>query len=302
MLKMPVRVGDYVDFYSSEFHATNVGKLFRSSENALMPNWKHLPVGYHGRASSIVISGEKIHRPSGQIYNSSHQQPEFRPTEKLDFELELGMIIGRQSNLNQPIAIDNADDHIFGFVLFNDWSARDIQSWEYRPLGPFLGKSFVSSISPWVVPLEALIPYKIRGPVQSPAVLDYLNSDDQLYFDIELEVWLKTSAGHEEKIVTSNTKHLYWSFGQQLAHYTSNGCHVRSGDILATGTISGPEKNNQGCMLEISENGNSPLTLSNGESRSFLQDGDSIVFKGRAGMGHDQVFFGKLENTIKNSL
>ena len=245
-MHLPVKVGDYTDFYSSVEHATNVGRMFRDPNNALLPNWKHLPVGYHGRASSIVVSGTDIHRPKGQVFPKGASQPIFQPTGKLDFELEMAFIIGKENPLGRSISTAQAEEYIFGMLLFNDWSARDIQQWEYVPLGPFLGKSFASSVSPWVVPLEALEPFRIHGPKQVPEVLPYLQFNGKKNYAIELEVELQTPDGISHKIVQSNYKYMYWNMTQQLAHHTSNGCNVKIGDILASGTISGKKQNSYG--------------------------------------------------------
>jgi fumarylacetoacetase len=279
-LHLPVRIGDYTDFYSSIEHATNVGKLFRDPENALLPNWRHLPVGYHGRASSIVVSGTDIRRPSGQVKTNDMAAPEFRPSDRLDFELELAFIVGKDSVLGQPVPVDEAEDYIFGIALFNDWSARDIQKWEYQPLGPFLGKSFASSLSPWITELVDLTPFRVPGPVQHPAPLPYLASGDRApNLDLELEVTLTPTNGIPTVISRSNTKHLYWSMAQQLAHHTSNGCNVRVGDLMASGTISGKDPSSYGSLLEISEGGRKPLTLEDGTERTFLADGDTVTLR-----------------------
>ncbi len=296
-MKMPIYVRDYTDFYSSEEHATNVGKMFRDPENALLPNWKHLPVGYHGRASSIVVSGTSIVRPCGQT-KSEGANPVFGPCRLLDFELEVGFVVGKVNPLGVPVPVRQAEDHIFGLVLFNDWSARDIQKWEYVPLGPFLGKSFASTISPWVVPLEALEPFRVSGPTQNPQPLPYLLSDEPQNFDISLEVSLRSPLDYEEAICHSNFKFLYWSMAQQLAHHTSNGCNLSIGDMLASGTISGKERSSFGSMLELSWGGKNPILLKNGEKRNFLEDGDEIILKGYAGTGNKKVGFGEARGKI----
>ena len=275
---LPVRIGDYTDFYSSIEHATNVGRMFRDPEKALLPNWRHLPVGYHGRASSVAVSGTPVRRPFGQILPKGGETPVFQPSERLDFELEVAFVVGKDSEPGRPVRIDEADDYIFGLVLFNDWSARDIQRWEYVPLGPFLGKSFASSVSPWIVPMTALEPFRVPGPLQQPEPLPYLRSDRRTNYDIELEVRV-----NDRTVCRSNFKHLYWSMQQQLAHHTSNGCNVRVGDLMASGTISGPTPDALGSLLEITENG------SRGD---FLQDGDTVTMTGRAGEGDDRVGFG----------
>lgn len=261
-MHLPVDVGDYVDFYSSLEHATNVGKLFRPDDEPLLPNWRHIPVGYHGRSSSIVLDGTPIVRPSGQR-KPPNADPVFGPTEKLDIELEVGFITGRSGPPGTPIAVENAEDHIFGLVLVNDWSARDIQAWEYRPLGPFLGKSFATSISPWVVPLQALAPYRVAAPIQDPPALPYLSVDPNRGIDMHLTVDLNGST-----ITTTNLRHMYWTMAQQLAHATANGTSVRPGDLYASGTVSGPDTTSLGSMLEMSRNGDQPIRLDDGTKRT----------------------------------
>ena len=297
-MHMPVEVGDYTDFYSSIEHATNVGKLFRDPENALLPNWRHLPVGYHGRASSIIVSGQDIRRPCGQTKPPNAESPLFGPSKRLDFELEMAFIVGKENNLGQPIAIAETRDHIFGMVLFNDWSARDIQKWEYVPLGPFLGKSFASSISPWVVTVEALSPFSVVGPVQAPEVLPYLRRSDDANYDINLEVGLRPAGGQEEIICRSNYKYMYWDMCQQLTHHTVNGCNVRVGDMMASGTISGKDEDSYGSLLEMSHGGKKPLQLSSGIERTFLEDGDSLTMRGYAEKDGMRVGFGEVTSTI----
>ena len=297
-MHLPIRVGDYTDFYSSLEHATNVGKIIRDPKQALLPNWKHLPVAYHGRASSVVPSGTKIHRPQGQIVKNKGANPKFRATEKLDFELELGCIIGKENPLGQRIPIEEAHSYIFGLVLCNDWSARDIQQWEYVPLGPFLGKNFATSISPWVIPIEALEPFKVPAPKQDTPVLDYLHSKERWNYDIQLEVWLQTQAGQEYQICKSNTKYLYWTLEQQIAHHSSNGCPLRVGDLLASGTISGKQPQSYGFLLELTKNGTAPLQFPDDEQRSFIEDGDQIRFRATAKKDAYTLGFGTLENTV----
>ncbi len=278
---MPVVIGDYTDFYSSKEHATNVGIMFRGKDNALMPNWLHLPVAYHGRASSVVLSGTNIRRPKGQTKNDEDQSPSFGPSRLLDFELETGFFIGTGNNLGEPIPVDKADDHIFGMVLVNDWSARDIQKWEYVPLGPFLAKNFATSISPWIVTLEALEPFKTKRVEQKPEPLPYLRSKVDRAYDINLEVRLKTEKQNESVVISrSNFKNLYWDICQQLAHHTVTGCNMRTGDLLASGTISGQSKDSYGSLLELTWRGTEPLKLPNGEERKFLQDGDTVSITG----------------------
>lgn len=300
VMHLPVHIGDYTDFYSSIEHATNVGKMFRDPENALLPNWRHLPVGYHGRSSSIVISGTPVRRPWGQVKPKDSDSPQFIPTQRLDFELEVGFIIGKDTHLGSSISTTEAEDHIFGLVLFNDWSARDIQQWEYVPLGPFLAKNFASSMSPWIVTLEALEPFRIKGPEQNPEVLPYLRFDGNKNYDISLEVGI-TPIGFDETIVSrSNFKYMYWNMCQQLAHHTSNGCNVRVGDLMASGTISGAEPDSYGSMLELSWGGKNPITLVNGEKRSFIEDGDKVTFRGWAEKNNHRVGFGDVYNRIVN--
>ena len=297
-MHLPVEVGDYTDFYSSIEHATNVGKMFRDPANALLPNWKHLPVGYHGRASSIVVSGTPIQRPSGQVLPKGADQPVFQPSARLDFELEMAFIIGKESKLGQPISTTAAADYIFGLALFNDWSARDIQQWEYVPLGPFLGKNFGSSMSPWVVTLEALEPFKINGPEQEPTVLPYLQFEGPWNFDVALEVGIQPSNSTETIVSKSNYKFMYWNMLQQLAHHTINGCNVRIGDVMASGTISGPEEGSFGSMLEIAWMGTKPIQMADGSTRTFLQDGDRVIMRGFAQNTEIRVGFGTVEGTI----
>ena len=297
VMHLPVRVGDVTDFYSSMEHATNVGKMFRDPENALLPNWKHLPVGYHGRASSVIVSGEPIRRPWGQL-KPQDGPPVFSPTRRLDFELEMAFVIGKDSELGTPVSTENAEDYIFGLMLFNDWSARDIQKWEYVPLGPFLGKSFASTVSPWIVPLEALEPFRVEGPVQDPEVLPYLKTAGNRNLDLKLQVAIETQSGDSSVICNSNFKYMYWSMAQQLAHHTSNGCNVRVGDMMASGTISGREKGTYGSMLELSWGGKEPVNLGNGELRSFLEDGDTVVMTGYGEKEGVRVGFGEARATI----
>lgn len=277
---MPVKVGDYTDFYSSIDHATNVGKMFRDPENALLPNWKHMPVGYHGRASSIVVSGTNIHRPKGQILPKGASQPIYAPSRLMDFELEVAFVTGRKTSLGESISTENAEDYIFGLTLFNDLSARDIQKWEYVPLGPFLGKNFGSVIAPWIVTLEALEPFRTNTYKQEPEVLDYLKYSGERNFDINLEVYLQPENAKSTKISASNFKYMYWNMSQQLAHQTVNGCNINVGDMYASGTISGPDEHSFGSMLELSWGGQKEIKLDNGETRKFIQDNDTITIKG----------------------
>lgn len=278
---LPISVGDYTDFYSSKEHATNVGVMFRGKDNALMPNWLHMPVGYHGRSSSVVASGTPIHRPYGQSLPKDESTPVFGPSRSLDMELETAFITTDVNNFGEPISIDEAGEYIFGMVLLNDWSARDIQKWEYVPLGPFLGKNFASTISPWIVTMDALEPFRCESPKQDPTPLPYLqqNRTDNS-FDIKLKAVLKTENGDLNLLSKSNFKHLYWTMPQQLAHHTVNGCNVRSGDLMGSGTISGPTKNSYGSMLELTWAGKEPIALKDGTTRVFFNDGDTVILSG----------------------
>ncbi len=282
IMQLPAVIGDYTDFYASEYHAANVGKMFRPDEPPLLPNWKQLPVAYHGRASSIVVSGAEVVRPCGQILPPGATAPIYAATAELDFELEMGFFIGPGNRLGQPIPVEKAEEHIFGLVLLNDWSARDVQRWEYRPLGPFLAKNFVTSISPWVVTLAALRPFQIPGPTQDPTPLPYLQTANTTY-DIQLEVSLKSARMDAPITISrSNFRHLYWHMAQMVAHHTITGCNLRPGDLLGTGTISGPTPDSLGCLLELTWRGTRPLTLPTGETRTFLQDGDELMMTGWA--------------------
>lgn len=296
---LPVKIGDYTDFYSSVEHATNVGKMFRDPENALLPNWKHIPVGYHGRSSSIVVSGTDICRPKGQIKPKDAEEPIFSESRLLDFELEMGFVTNRPTSLGDSIEVEDAEDYIFGLMIFNDLSARDIQKWEYVPLGPFLGKNFGSVLSPWIVTLEALEVFRVAGPKQDPKVLPYLEFEGDRNFDINLEVYLKPE-GEEEcsKISTSNHKYLYWNMSQQLAHQTVNGCNINTGDLYATGTISGPTKDSFGSMLELSWGGKNSIQLKNGIERRFLQDNDTIIMKAFSEKDGLRIGFGECVTKI----
>mgnify|MGYP000041012788 FL=1 len=292
-MSMPVKVGDYTDFYSSIEHATNLGKLFRPDSEPLLPNWKHIPVGYHGRASSIVISGTSIHRPNGQSKVPTADLPSFGKSKRLDIELEMAFIVGKQTNLGEPINIKNAEEHIFGKVIFNDWSARDIQGWEYVPLGPFLGKSFASTMSPWIVTMAALEPFRCESIKQEPAVLPYLQYEGQKNFDINLKVGI-TTEGEEETIVSeSNFKYMYWNMAQQLTHHTVNGCNVNVGDTMASGTISGRDQHSYGSMIEISQGGKQPMELKNGKTRTFLEDGDTVTIQAYCEKDGKRIGFGE---------
>lgn len=297
-MMMPVHVPNYTDFYSSMEHATNVGKMFRGEENALLPNWKHLPVGYHGRASSIVISGTDIIRPKGQMKPPEADTPVFGPCKQLDFELEMAFIVNKNTEMGDSISTAEAEDAIFGMVLFNDWSARDIQSWEYVPLGPFLGKNFGSSVSPWIVTLEALDPFRTTSPTQEPKVLEYLQFEGDKNFDINLEVYIQPENGEENLISESNYKFMYWNMTQQLAHHTVNGCNVEVGDMYASGTISGENSNSFGSMLELTWRGQNPLQLKNGQERKFINDNDTVIMRGYAEKEGVRVGFGEVSGTI----
>ena len=297
-MMMPVHVPNYTDFYSSIEHATNVGKMFRDPANALLPNWKHLPVGYHGRASSIIISDTEFHRPKGQTKPVADENPIFGPCKQLDFELEMAFIVNKNTEMGDSISTAEAEDAIFGLVIFNDWSARDIQSWEYVPLGPFLGKNFCSTISPWVVTLEALKPFKTDSPKQEPEVLDYLKFDGQQNFDINLQVYIQPENGQENLISESNYKFMYWNMLQQLAHHTVNGCNVEVGDMYASGTISGPDKSSFGSMLELTWRGTEPLTLSDGTERKFINDNDTVIMRGHAEKDGMRVGFGEVSGKV----
>jgi fumarylacetoacetase len=297
-MMMPLHVQNYTDFYSSIEHATNVGKMFRDPANALLPNWKHLPVGYHGRASSIVVSGINFHRPKGQMKPADAEKPIFGASKQLDFELEMAFVLNKNTEIGESISTQEAEDAIFGMVIFNDWSARDIQSWEYVPLGPFLGKNFCSSISPWVVTLEALEPFRTASPKQEPEVLDYLKFEGDKNFDINLEVYLQPENGEENLICKSNYKYMYWNMTQQLAHHTINGCNVEVGDLYASGTISGSEPNSFGSMLELTWRGQNPLKLSDGTERKFIEDHDTIIMRGFSEKDGIRVGFGEVRGKV----
>ncbi|XP_018618668.1 fumarylacetoacetase [Scleropages formosus] len=298
-MHLPADIGDYTDFYSSRDHATNVGIMFRGKDNALMPNWLRLPVGYHGRASSVVVSGTSFRRPMGQMRPDPTQPPVFGQCKQLDFELEMAFFVGPGNKLGEPIPIEKAHEHIFGMVLMNDWSARDIQAWEYVPLGPFLGKNFGTTISPWVVPMEALLPFTVPNEVQDPEPLPYLRHSDTYTFDINLFVSLKGEAMKEPvTICKSNFKYMYWTVKQQLAHHTVNGCNVRPGDLLASGTISGPDPESFGSMLELSWRGSKVINLGAGETRTFLKDGDEVSLTGYCQGNGYRVGFGSCAGVV----
>lgn len=298
-MQLPARIDDYTDFYSSYHHSHNVGTMLRGAENALMPNWKWLPVGYHGRASSIIASGTDVRRPKGQIKPPDSADPIFSASRSLDYELETAFFIGPGNSLGESIPISRAEEHIFGMVLMNDWSARDVQAWEYQPLGPFLAKNFCTSISPWIVTLDALEPFRKALPQQDPEPLPYLRAPRDFTFDINLEARLQTSAMTSPHVITrTNFQHLYWSMAQQLAHHTVGGCNLQPGDLLASGTISGPTEDSRGCMLELTWRGANPLALPNGESRKWLEDGDALSITGWAqGEGY-RVGFGEVTGRI----
>lgn len=293
VLTLPIKIGDYTDFYSSREHATNVGIMFRDPANALLPNWLHLPVGYHGRSSSITVSGTPVRRPKGQTMPPDAEKPVFGPSKQLDFELEMAFVIGKPNALGETISTKEAEDHIFGLALFNDWSARDIQKWEYVPLGPFLAKNFASTISPWIVTLEALEPFRVNGPVQEPEVLPYLQFDGAKNLDIHLDVLIQPDGQPETRVCHSNYKYMYWNMAQQLAHHTVNGCNMNVGDLLASGTISGPTPDSFGSMLEIAWKGTKPVTLADGSQRVFIQDGDTVILRGYAEKNGIRVGFGE---------
>lgn len=298
---MPVNIGDYTDFYSSKEHATNIGLMIRDPKNPLLPNWKHLPVGYHGRASSIVVSETPVTRPWGQILEG--EQPVFSPTKRLDFELELAFLIGKDSEQGVPVSVEEAEDYIFGYVLMNDWSARDVQRWEYLPLGPFVSKSFSTSISAWIVLAEALKPFRTKGPELEEKVFSYLQDNDpESHHNIELEVAMRTAKQQQETIVShSNSKYIYWSSKQQIAHHTITGCNLKVGDLMASGTISGKEKGSYGSLMELSWNGTQNVQIGN-ETRTFLQDGDQVTLRGYCqGKGY-RIGFGDVSGVIFPSI
>jgi fumarylacetoacetase len=299
---LPVNIGDYTDFYSSKEHATNVGTMFRDPNNALLPNWLHIPVGYHGRSSSIVPTGKNILRPYGQSKPAGTDNPVFGPSKLVDFELEMAFITTDVNKLGERIPIEEAEDYIFGLVLFNDWSARDIQAWEYVPLGPFLGKSFGSTISPWIVTLDALEPFRIKGPKQDPEPFPYLQQDGDKSFDIHLSVLIKPENGNENLVTNSNFKYMYWSMAQQLTHHTINGCNVRTGDMMGSGTISGPTKDSYGSMLELTWRGANPITLNDGTKRKFINDNDTVIMRGFCQNDKVRIGFGDCASKLLPAL
>ena len=297
-VSMPVEIGDYTDFYSSKEHATNVGMMFRDPANALLPNWLWIPVAYHGRASSIVLSGQDIHRPKGQIKPNADEDPIFTPSRQVDFELEMAFITFDGKPLGDSISTEEADSYIFGLCLFNDWSARDIQAWEYVPLGPFLGKNFASSISAWIVTLDALEPFSVESPEQNPKVLPYLEFDGKKAYDIQLQVGILTNNKDETVVCNSNFKYMYWNMAQQLAHHTSNGCNIRCGDLLGSGTISGKSEDSFGSMLELTWRGTKPLKVKDGSERKFINDGDSVIMRGYTERNGVRIGFGELKSKL----
>lgn len=308
---LPAQIGDYSDFYASIHHATNVGSMFRP-ENPLLPNYKYVPIGYHGRASSIVVSGTAIRRPSGQTREDANAPPVFGPSKRVDYEMEIGAFVGSGNALGEPIPLARADEHLWGLCLVNDWSARDIQSWEYQPLGPFLSKSFATTISPWIVTFDALAPFRVPAttrPAGDPAALPYLSDarDQQRGgIDLTLEVWLRSASMRAEGtapllVSRGSFREMYWTLGQLLAHHTSNGCNLRPGDLIASGTVSGPSKESRGCLLERTWRGREPLELPTGERRAFLEDGDEVIMRGCAEReGHRRVGFGECAGVISS--
>jgi len=297
-MQLPVQVGDYTDFYSSKEHATNVGTMFRDPENALLPNWLHIPVGYHGRSSSIIPSGIPVHRPQGQTLPAGATEPVFGPSKLVDFELEMAFITTDGNPLGEPIPIDEAEDYIFGMVLFNDWSARDIQKWEYVPLGPFLAKNFASSISPWIVTLDALEPFRTASPEPEKELLPYLQFKGKKSFNINLEVAIQPEDKEETTISKSNFKYMYWNMSQQLAHHTVNGCPINSGDMMGSGTISGPTPDSYGSMLELSWRGENPVKLKDGSERKFIQDNDTVIMRGYCEGKDRRIGFGEVSTKL----
>lgn len=295
-MHMPLKVGNYTDFYSSEEHALSVGQIFRP-DNPLFPNWRHMPVAYHGRASSIVVSGTPVRRPAGQIIQENGI-PAFAPTNALDFELEMAFVIGKDSVIGQPVVVADAETYIFGAMLFNDWSARDIQRWEYQPLGPFTSKNFASGVSPWIVTLDALAPFRSPAPLQEPAPLPYLACELRENFDLSLSVGIRPGNGVEHTVCRTNARHLYWTAAQQIAHHTVTGCNLQTGDLIATGTISGWERGEKGCLLEATLNGTQPVQLGENVTRRFLEDGDEVIMRGFGQNGHVRVGFGELKGKV----
>ena len=295
---LPVQIGDYTDFYSSKEHATNVGKMFRDPENALLPNWLHIPVGYHGRSSTIVPSGIPVHRPMGQTLPNGETTPVFGPSRLVDFELETAFITTDANVMGENIPVNEAEDYIFGMVLLNDWSARDMQKWEYVPLGPFLAKNFASSISPWIVTMDALEPFRVKGPKQEPTPLPYLQQKGKHAYDINLEVYIEPENAEATLVSKSNFKYMYWSMSQQLTHHTSNGCRVNSGDMMGSGTISGPTKDSFGSMLELTWGGKNPIKMNDGSERKFINDNDTVKMKGFCQNSSVRIGFGEVSSKL----
>ena len=295
---LPVQIGDYTDFYSSKEHATNVGKMFRDPANALLPNWLHIPVGYHGRSSTIVPSGIPVHRPMGQTLPNGETTPVFGPSRLVDFELETAFITTDANIMGENIPINEAEDYIFGMVLLNDWSARDMQKWEYVPLGPFLAKNFASSISPWIVTMDALEAFRVKGPKQEPTPLPYLQQKGKHAYDINLEVYIEPEKAEATLVSKSNFKYIYWSMCQQLTHHTSNGCRVNSGDMMGSGTISGSTEDSLGSMLELTWSGQKPLKLNDGSERKFINDNDTVIMKGYCQNSSVRIGFGEVSSKL----
>jgi fumarylacetoacetase len=301
-LHMPMMVSEYTDFYAGKHHATNVGTMFRGAENALPPNWLHIPIGYNGRASTVVVSGTEITRPNGQLKAPDADAPHFGPCQRLDIELEMGAIVGTSTEMGQPVSIDEADEMIFGYVLLNDWSARDIQAWEYQPLGPFQAKAFATSISPWIVTRDALEPFRTSTPEREKDLLPYLRETKPGLYDIDLSVLLQPEGGGAEEIARTNYSEMYYSAAQQLTHHASSGCAMNAGDLLGSGTISGPEKSQRGSLLELSWGGKEPITLADGSSRSFVEDGDTLTLTGHAQGDGFRVGFGSCTGKIRPAI
>lgn len=301
-LHMPMMVSEYTDFYAGKHHATNVGTMFRGAENALPPNWLHIPIGYNGRASTVVVSGTEITRPNGQLKAPDADAPHFGPCQRLDIELEMGAIVGTSTEMGQPVSIDEADEMIFGYVLLNDWSARDIQAWEYQPLGPFQAKAFATSISPWIVTRDALEPFRTSTPEREKDLLPYLRETKPGLYDIDLSVLLQPEGGEAEEIARTNYREMYYSAAQQLTHHASSGCAMNAGDLLGSGTISGPEKSQRGSLLELSWGGKKPITLADGSSRSFVEDGDTLTLTGHAQGDGFRVGFGSCTGKIRPAI
>ncbi|UOA16166.1 MULTISPECIES: fumarylacetoacetase [Sulfitobacter] len=301
-LHMPMMVSEYTDFYAGKHHATNVGTMFRGAENALPPNWLHIPIGYNGRASTVVVSGTEITRPNGQLKAPDAEMPHFGPCQKLDIELEMGAIVGTSTEMGQPITIDQADEMIFGYVLLNDWSARDIQAWEYQPLGPFQAKAFATSISPWIVTRDALEPFRTSTPEREKDLLPYLRESKPGLYDIDLSVLIQPEGGEAEEIARTNYREMYYSAAQQLTHHASSGCAMNAGDLLGSGTISGPEKSQRGSLLELSWGSKEPIPLADGSRRSFVEDGDTLTLTGHAQGDGFRVGFGSCTGKIRPAI